>query len=102
MGSMLAKGYVVFALAALPAALAWSVVALRGFKETGSHSAGAGPFAILVLGVIAAFAVNALIGGVVAFFAPSTRPSWTTYGAAVLALSLAACGGWLGLRFLGR
>ena len=99
---MIAKGCVAFCLAALPAALAWAFVALRGFKETGSHSAGAGPFAIIVLGVIAVAAVITLIGGGVAFFAPSARPSWGLYGAVALAVSLVACGGWLALRFVGR
>ena len=97
MGALIAKGYVVFSLAALPAALAWAFVALRGFRETGSHSAGAGPFAVIVLGVIAAFAVNALIGGAVAFFAPSTRPSWALYGAVTLVLAVLASGLWLAL-----
>ena len=88
MGLLLAQGYTLISLAALPAAVVVCGSWLRGFKENGPQSAGAGLAAMMVLGTIGVFAVNALVAGLVAFFAPSTRPSWPNYGIAVAVLTV--------------
>ena len=102
MGLILAQGYTLLSLAALPASVVVCGSWMASFKENGPQSAGAGVAAMFVMGTIAAFAVNALIAGLVAFFAPSTRPSWPDYGIAVAVLTVVQLCLWTFLNLKGR
>lgn len=73
----LARFYSTLSLALLPVALVVIGVMIAGFKETGPQSNGLGTFILIAGTILAGLSVNATIAGIVAWYWPSARTTFS-------------------------